>query len=101
MKSETALTSKQRKYLRGLAHNLDPVVMIGRGSVSDGVIAETRNALESHELIKVRIDADEGSDRREMAGELASRTDSELVGTIGKIAILYRRHPEEPKIRIP
>ena len=101
MTNEPALSSRQRKYLKGLAHELEPVVMIGRATVSRGVVAETQNALESHELIKVRIDADEGADRKTMAADLAEKTDSKLVGTIGKIAILYRQRAENPKIRLP
>ncbi|MFN2441528.1 MAG: ribosome assembly RNA-binding protein YhbY [Thermoanaerobaculia bacterium] len=95
------LTPKQKKHLRALAHELDPVVRIGKGRISDPVAAETVRSLEAHELIKVRIEADAGSDRRELAVELANMTGSELVGTIGKIAILYRERDEEPSIRLP
>jgi RNA-binding protein len=95
------LTSKQRQYLRGLAHPLSPVVRVGKGGVSESVIAETRKSLESHELIKVRIEAGEGSDRRELAEQLAHATDAQLAGTVGKIAILYRPRDEEPEIELP
>lgn len=95
------LTTKARAYLRGLAHNLDPVVRIGRGGVSDAVVSETTRALETHELIKVRIEADEGTERKRMAEELASRTQSHLAGTVGKIAMLYRERAQDPTIRLP
>ena len=95
------LTTKQRKHLRALAHELDPVVRIGKGRISDPVTAETVRSLESHELIKVRIEADDGDVRRNLAAELADLTGSELVGTIGKIAILYREREEDPSIRLP
>jgi RNA-binding protein len=95
------LTTKQRKHLRALAHELDPVVRIGKGRISDPVAAETVRSLESHELIKVRIEADDGDVRRSLAAELADLTGSELVGTIGKIAILYREREEDPSIRLP
>lgn len=101
MSADSGLSSRQRKYLKGLAHQLDPVVRIGKGTVSEGVVAETQQALESHELIKVRIEAEEGTDRREMAIVLADRTGSALVGTIGKIAILFRQRADEPAIRLP
>lgn len=101
MSTETDLTSKQRKYLKGLAHELEPVVRIGRASLSDGVRSETQRALESHELIKVRIDQDDPEDRRELARDLAAQTGASLVTTIGKIAILYRQRAEEPAIRLP
>ena len=99
--TDDKLSAKQRKYLKGLAHGLDPVVMVGRGALSDGVVSETQKALESHELIKVRIDLDDGRMRREAARELSEKTGSELIGTIGKIAILYRQRAEEPDIRLP
>ena len=95
------LTSKQKKHLKALAHELDPVVRIGRGGVSDAVAAETVRSLDAHELIKVRIDAEDGDDRRTLAGQLAERTDADLVGTVGKIAILYREREEDPTIRLP
>lgn len=101
MTSGRDLSSKQRKYLKGLAHGLSPVVAVGKSSLTDGVVAETQKALESHELIKVRIDLDDGDTRRELAAGLSERTESNLVGTIGKIAILYRQRAEDPEIRLP
>lgn len=95
------LTTKQRQYLKGLAHPLSPIVHVGKGGVKESLVAETKKSLESHELIKVRIDCDEGADRKEMAAQLATATDAQLVGTIGKIAILYRERDEEPEIRLP
>lgn len=92
------LTSKQRQYLRGLAHPLDPVVRVGKAGVSESVIAETKKSLESHELIKVRIEAD---DRKAAAESLASATDSQIAGVVGKIAILYRGREEKPEIKLP
>lgn len=94
------LTTKQRKHLKALAHELDPVVRIGKGRISDPLAAETVRSLEAHELIKVRIEAD-GDVRHTLAAELADLTGSELVGTIGKIAILYREREEDPSIRLP
>lgn len=95
------LTPKQRQFLKGLAHPLSPIVRVGKGRLTDAVIAETKNALEAHELIKVRIEVDESAARRDLATRLADATDAHLVGTIGKIAILYRRREEKPKIVLP
>jgi RNA-binding protein len=95
------LTTKQKQYLKGLAHPLSPIVHVGKGGVKESLVAETKKSLESHELIKVRIDADEGADRKEMANQLAVATDAQLVGTIGKIAILYREREDEPRIKLP
>ena len=94
------LTTKQKKYLRALAHHLDPVVRIGQHGLTTGVATETGRALGSHELIKVRIDA-EGDARKQLAGELARATESEVVGLVGKIAMLYRRRDDDPTIELP
>ena len=95
------LTSKQRQYLKGLAHSLSPVVRIGKGRLTDAIVAEAKKALEAHELIKVRIEVDEGAERRELADQLATATDAHLAGTVGKVAILYRQREEKPKIKVP
>ena len=96
-----ALTPKQRQYLKGLAHPLSPIVRVGKAGATASVIDETRKSLEAHELIKVRIDVDDGAERRAIAGRLAEETDAHLAGTIGKIAILYREREEKPAIRLP
>src|SRR6266550_8807788 len=82
------LTTKQRQFLKGLAHALSPVVRVGRGGLTPAVIEETKKSILAHELIKVRIEAEESAARRELAEELAQRADAELAGTIGKLAIL-------------
>jgi RNA-binding protein len=96
-----ALTGKQRQFLRGLAHALEPVVRVGRAGASPSVIEETKRSLASHELIKVRIDHDDSAQRKALAEELAKACDAELAGTIGKLAILYRRREEDPEIELP
>jgi len=95
------LTSKQRQFLRGLAHPLEPVVRIGRAGVSPSVIEETKRSLQAHELIKVRIENDESAQRRAIAAELAQACDAEIAGNIGKLAILYRPREEEQEIELP
>ena len=95
------LSSKQRQFLKGLAHPLSPIVRVGKAGVTESVIAETTKALESHELIKVRIEADESALRKELAGKLATSSDAHLAATIGKIAVLYRERDEEPEIELP
>ena len=94
------LSSSQRKHLRGLAHNLEPVVRVGQKGLTDSVLGETAKALQSHELIKVRLDA-EGSERKTLAAELAEKAEADLAGVVGKIAILYKANDEKPKIKLP
>ncbi|NOZ86947.1 MAG: ribosome assembly RNA-binding protein YhbY [Deltaproteobacteria bacterium] len=93
------MTGKQRKYLKGLAHNLKPVVRVGRTGVSGSLIKAVDQALFEHELIKVRMYDPE--DKKAMAGRMAKSTGAELVGIIGHTAILYRPDSEEPVIRLP
>jgi RNA-binding protein len=95
------LTTKQRQFLKGLAHPLSPVVRVGKGGATAAVVTETQKSLEAHELIKVRIEAEESAARKEIAATLASATDAQLVNTVGKIAILYRKRDEKPKIKLP
>jgi RNA-binding protein len=96
-----ALTSKQRKYLKGLAHALEPVVRVGQRGVTAGVVEETKKSLFAHELIKVRIDSDEPATRQALAESLAEAAAAEIAGTIGKLAILYRARDEKPTIKLP
>ena len=96
-----ALTAKQRQFLKGLAHGLAPIVRIGKGGVSDSVVNETKKSLAAHELIKVRIEVDDGDERRALADKLAAAADAHLAGSVGKIAILYRARDEKPAIKLP
>jgi RNA-binding protein len=95
------LTSKQRQFLKGLAHPLAPVVRVGRGGVTDAVIQETKNSLLAHELIKVRIDTDDAAQRKAFATELARAAEAEIAGSVGKIVMLYREREEKPAIKLP
>ncbi len=94
------LTPKQRKHLKSLAHHLEPVVRVGQKGLGPSVAAETGRALDAHELIKVRIDAD-ADERKAIAEQLAADTSSEVVGMIGKIAMIYRARAEKPEIKLP
>ena len=94
----------QKKYLRGLAHSLKPVVSIGHRGMTDAVIRSVDDALNTHELIKVKfIDFKEKDHKKKIAGEIEAETGCENVGMIGHTAIFYRRHnnPEKRKINIP
>ena len=95
------LNDKQRRYLRGLAHPLKPVILIGNAGVSEGVVAETRRALQDHELIKVRMTGAERDARDAALESLARDTGSALVGRIGHVATLYKKRADLPKIVLP
>jgi RNA-binding protein len=96
-----ALTPKQRQFLKGLAHSLEPVIRVGRAGVSDAVVGETNKSLLAHELIKVRIDADPSATRKGLAESLAGAVDAEIAAIIGKTAILFRPREEKPTIKLP
>ena len=90
------LTGRQRKSLRGLAHRLEPVVLVGREGVTDAVVRAVAEALLTHELIKVRLH--EPEDKKSDALALADGAGAALCGLVGHTVILYRPHPERPKI---
>lgn len=96
------LTGAQRKHLRGLAHGLDPAVRVGQKGLSRAVEREVDRALDRHELIKVKLAGDR-EERRVQAEALVRGAGARLVGTIGTIAVLYRRHPDpaQRKVRLP
>ena len=97
----SALTGRQRRYLRGLGHGLDPVVQVGKGGVTTSVIQAADDALLAHELIKVRRGSECPEDREQVGEALAAATGAEVVQTLGRTLLLYRAHPEEPRIRVP
>ena len=88
------LKGYQRSYLTKESHNLKPVVMIGRNGMSDQVIKAVSEALEAHELIKVKF-IDFKESRYDLAGVIAEKTDSILVRVVGNMAIYYREQEEE------
>lgn len=94
-----ALNGKQKKYLRGLAHPLPPVVLIGREGVTEGVLKALDQALEDHELLKVKFNEFKES-KGELLQEMAARTEAAVAGVVGHVAILYRPRREEEKRRI-
>ncbi|KAF0156934.1 MAG: hypothetical protein FD159_1582 [Syntrophaceae bacterium] len=96
------LKSSQRKYLRGEAHHLKPLVMIGIKGVTEQLLGSVDLALKDHELIKIKFGEFKEA-KKEIAAQIAAATKSELVGLIGNIAIFYRPCPqtEKRKIKIP
>ncbi len=93
------LTGKQRKFLRGEAHSLNPVVQIGQNGLTDKVLESINTALEARELIKVKF-VDFKDEKKEIAEEIAQKTKSELVGTIGHVIILFRQSKKEKNQKI-
>jgi RNA-binding protein len=95
------LSGKQRRYLRGLGHELRPIVQVGRGGLDDGLVAAVDRALADHELVKIRLGEGANLDRHDAATDLAARTHSEVAQVLGNTVLLYRAHPDEPEIALP
>lgn len=95
------LTEPQRKHLRRLGHDRDPIVLVGQGGISPNLIAELDRALHDHELVKVRARVGDRATRDAILTELAASTRSEIVQRIGHVALYYRRNPDEPGILLP
>lgn len=93
------LTSKQRKNLEKIAHDLQPVVIVGGAGVTDGVVSMVENSLAAHELIKVKFN-EYKDDIRELTADLCEKTDATLVRIIGFTAILFREAEEEEDRKI-
>jgi putative YhbY family RNA-binding protein len=95
-----ALDPIQIRFLRGLAHDLNPIVMIGQKGMSDGVRVELDDALSRHELVKIRVVAEEREERDQIIQALVRDTRSELIQKVGHTATFYRR-AKKPKLVLP
>ena len=95
------ITSKQRSYLRSLAHNVDPTVYIGKAGVTDNVIKEIDQCLEARELVKIKLREGAVLDAKATANELAPVLGAEFVQAIGRKFTLYRESKENRQIELP
>jgi RNA-binding protein len=95
------LSDAQRKHLRRLGHDRNPIVLVGQGGISPNLVAELDRALHDHELVKVRARVGDRKIRDQILDELAGATRSELVQRIGHVALYYRPRPDTPGILLP
>ncbi len=95
------LTGKQRRHLRGLGHELKPIVQVGKDGIDDGLVAAVEQALDDHELVKIKVAEAANLDRHDAADALADRTHSEVAQVLGNTVLLYRARPDEPDIVLP
>ena len=91
----STLTNKERAHLKARAHALEPVVQTGTAGITDAVVAEVDRALTAHELLKVRVGADDREERIAMGDDLCARTGAAVVDRVGKVLILWRPRPLE------
>ena len=94
------LTNKQKKHLKGLGHALRPVVMIADQGLKETVIDATKEALDTHELIKVKVRADDREARDELLHALCEQTGADMISQIGFTALLFRRNTKKPVIEL-
>lgn len=95
------MTSKERAYLKGLAMNMDPILNIGKNSVTPELITSIEEAISKRELIKIGVLKNCLDDPREIANTIAERSKSQVVQVIGKKIILYKKNIKNPKIELP
>lgn len=95
------LNEKQKKYLRGLAHKLEPKARSGNPGLTQNLIKEVEAQLLFHELIKVKVAAEDREERDRFIERLCAATKATLVQRIGNIAVLYKRNTKKPKIELP
>ena len=96
-----ALSEKQKKHLRRLAHPMSPIVMLGNAGLTDGVVKELERALADHELVKVSARIGDREARNASLDDLALRTSSDLVHRVGNVGVFYRERTALKKILLP
>ena len=94
------LNNRQVRHLRGLTHNIHPVVTVADKGLSENVMAEIEAALEHHELVKIKLRADRET-RTAWIAEIIERSGAEKVHTIGQVASFYRRNPRKQVVELP
>jgi len=94
------ISNSQKRFLRGMTHHINPVVSVGEKGLSANVFKELEQALDHHELIKVKLRADRET-RAVLIERIVSECRATLVHTIGQVACFFRRNPEKPVIELP
>lgn len=96
-----ALSSSQIRYLRSLAHDLSAVVLLGNKGATEAVVKELNQALDIHELVKVKLSGGDKDERQAQIDVLTGGTAAEQIHQIGHVVVLFRRNADEPKIALP
>ncbi|MGZ3429876.1 MAG: ribosome assembly RNA-binding protein YhbY [Polyangia bacterium] len=95
------LNGKQRRFLRAIGHHKDPVVQVGKDGLTEGLVSALDVALDTHELVKVRLGESAGADRRSMGAAIAEAAGGDLVQVLGRTVLVYRRRAKDPEIVLP
>lgn len=95
------ITPQQKRFLRGKAHQLKPVVMVGQHGLSENIFIEINGALDFHELIKVKVSAGDRDEKQAINDKILAETGAEAIQSIGHMLVLFRRNEKKPKIVLP
>jgi RNA-binding protein len=95
------LSEAQKKHLRGLGHQLKPVIIVGDAGLTDSVMNEFLGSIHHHELVKVRVRAGNRHLRDDIIRQMCEKADASLVTRIGNIALIYKQNPEKSRIQLP
>lgn len=95
------LTGKQKRHLRAMGNEMDPILQVGKGGITENVVTQADATIEVRELIKGRVLQNSAEAPKDVAAELAERTGSELVQVIGRNFLLFRQSKDKPIIVLP
>jgi RNA-binding protein len=95
------LTNNQKKYLRSIAHDLKPFVMIGQHGLSESVIAEINTTMLKHELIKIKLRVEDRDEKQKIIEKILEFSHAEIVQVIGGVLVIYRPFEDNPDIILP
>ena len=100
MSQPEKLTTNQKKFLRGIAHNINPMIIIGANGVTESLMKELDSTLEHHEILKIKMASADRDDRKQIVDYILEQTGALLVQTIGKVCVIYRQS-EESELPLP
>ncbi len=95
------LTGKQRSYLKGLAHNMRPVLQVGKDGITTAFIEQVRETIEKRELIKITLLESVDEDAKTAGNIIAERSGAEFVQAVGRKVVIYKANKEKPQIELP
>lgn len=96
-----SLSATQIRYLRSLAHDLKPLILLGAKGATEAVAKELASTLDIHELVKVKLSGGDKDERQEQIAFLTGQTGAETVQEIGHVVVLFRRNAQDPKLALP
>ncbi|MGI6608219.1 MAG: YhbY family RNA-binding protein [Erysipelotrichaceae bacterium] len=95
------LKKHQKQYLKSMANELKPTIIVGKNGLTDNVIASVMESLNAHELVKISVLNNSQMKPEQLSIEIASETNSEIICQIGRKIVLYKKNVKEPKIILP